>query len=69
MKVTAHKGLKLDTFHKVSQVSVMVSPAVEELAMAQETIIHIITKKDTHTEKTAILCDEDTILTVCEDCI
>ena len=69
MKVTVHKDLRLTTFHNVLQVSVIVTTAVEELAMEQETIIHIITTQDTYTETTSILCDQDTTITVSEDSI
>jgi hypothetical protein len=67
MKVTVHKDLRLTKYENVIQVTVLVSEAIEELDMPQETIIHIITKNDDKKIKHAILCDSSVTLTVLEE--
>lgn len=67
MKTIIHKDMKVYEFTNVIQVSVSVSEEIKELDMPQETIIHIIEQTDVEKTKTALLCDNTTVMTVISD--
>ena len=67
MKVNVHKGLTSYNYKNVIQVTFTVMEACDELDMPQETMVHILTKKNDIKQKAIILCDETTTITVLEE--